>query len=301
MAASCTPPRHDGEAQEVASVYRLFETGDSVIVPDSIRPAYEAFMKVVGADAAAPELWASSPVVRVFTPDVDSVFPSLESLEAALGGILAGADAEGVVLPGRSYAAVVWGRPESIMFCDSVMLIALNHYLGAAYAGYAGMPVYRRASKTPGRLPVDIAEALLGTQYPYVQAQDATVLSRLLYEGAQAVLRMRVVGCSAAEALGYSDEQYALLCEHEAELWQMLVARNLLYSTLPSDASRLVDPAPSTAILAQQAPGRAGRFIGYRIIESYLASHPSVSAVGLLSPEFYASDAALRESGYTGR
>lgn len=301
IAASCSAPRHDGEPQEVASVYKLFEDGASVVVPDSIRPAYEAFMTVVGADAADPGQWAASPVVKVFTPDVDSVFPSLGSLEVALGDALARAAAEGVVLPQRRYAAVVWGRPESIMFCDSVMLIALNHYLGADYAGYTGMPVYRRASKTPARLSLDVVEALLGTQYPYELAQDATVLSRLLYEGAQAALRMRVAACSAAEALGYTDGEYALLREHETELWRMLVGRNLLYSTLPADADRLVEPAPATALLAQQAPGRAGRFIGYRIVQSYLDGHPDVSPVSLLSPAFYSSDSALRESGYTGR
>ena len=300
IAASCTSPRHDGEAQEVAPVYALFGQAE-VSVPDSILPEYEAFMKVVGADASAPEQWAASPVVKVFTPDVDSVFTSLKPLEAALGGILARAPAEGVELPRRRYAAVVWGRPESIMFCDSVMLIALNHYLGADYAGYTGMPVYRRASKTPERLPLDVAEALLGTQYPYEPSQDATVLSRLLYEGAQAALRMRVAACSAVDALGYTDQEYALLSDHESELWQMLVGRGLLYSTLPSDADRLVEAAPSTAILAQQAPGRAGRFIGYRIVEAYLSSHPGVSPVELLAPAFYRSESALRESGYTGR
>lgn len=290
------------ESRAVVPLYEFFadySPGDPV--PDSIRPALTAFMSVLGipdSGDSALAAWASSAPVRVFTPDVDSVFPLPEPLEQALGCILARASEESLELPARSYAAVVWGRPHSIMFADSVMLIALNHYLGADYPGYASLPAYARAVKTPEHLPQDVAEAMVATSYPYEPASDATALSRMLYEGALAEARVRLCGIPDAEALDYDADTYASLLDHEAEIWQLLVGRGLLYSTLPSDADRLVAPAPSTSVLASNLPGRVGRFLGLRIVRSYLSRNPDTKLAELLSPDFYNSPTALRRSGY---
>lgn len=303
IAASCA--RHSGEPQEVAPVYAWFEDyTPGAAVPDRLRPGMAAFMKVMGVDSVGDDAlraWAVSQPVRVFSPDVDSVFPSLGPVEAGLGAVLGAAREENLRLPRRSYAAVVWGRPESIVFCDSVVLVALNHYLGAGYPGYSHLPQYRREAKEPARLPVDIAEALVATQYPYEGGVDATVLSRLLYEGALNEARLRLAGCSEAAALGYSEVDYRALLEHEEQLWQALVAGRLLYSTLPVDAERLVDPAPSTPLLSAMAPGRAGRFLGWRIVQAYLKRYPDTSLPELLSPSFYNSESTLRASSYVGR
>lgn len=307
-AGACTAPAGgdaaDVEPQALAPVYRYFAAYDaSPEVPDSLRPGVEAFMKVTGAPSATDSAlgaWAASRAVRVFTPDVDSVFPSLRDTELALGRILANAASEGLRLPHRSYAAVVWGRPESMVFCDSLMLIALNHYLGSDYPGYSHLPSYSRAMKTPRQLACDMAEALVGNGYPYARTAESTVLSRLLYEGSMAEARVRLCGVGAARALGYDDATYDSLLAHESELWQLLVSRGLLYSTLPSDAERLVAPAPSVPSLAQNVPGRAGRFIGHRIVCAYQRRHPEAGLEFLLSPGFFNSDSTLRLSGYTG-
>lgn len=302
MAASCSRSRV--EPQEVAPVWEWFATRQPAdTVPGAMAPEVAAFMKVLGADTSAEsvERWWASAAVRVFSPDVDSVFHSRESLESALGGIVHRAAAEGVKLPASRFAAVVWGRPESIVFCDSVMLVALNHYLGADYPGYSHVETYLRRLKTPERLPVDMAEAIVATAYPYTSDDVAAVLSRLLYEGALVEAVARLADVEPAQAMGYTADEYAWLEQHETELWQSLVAGELLYSTLPSDAVRLVSPAPSTSILDSGAPGRAGRFLGHRIVRSYLRSHPDTPLPALLSPHFYRSDDALRLSGYTGR
>ena len=302
IATSCSRSRV--EPQEVAPVWEWiggYVPGDSV--PVDITPELAAFMKVAAGDtsAAAIERWAESPAVRVFSPDVDSIFQSVEPLELALGGIVERANHEHISLPATRFAAVVWGRPESIVFCDSVMLIALNHYLGADYPGYSHVESYRRKLKTPARLPADITEALVATSCPYVSDDVASVLSRLLYEGALIEAITRLARISPAEAMGYTADEYAYLEQHETQLWQTLVARELLYSTLPADAHRLVAPAPATSLLDPRSPGRAGRFLGHRIVQSYLGHNPGTTLQQLLSPAFYRSDDALRQSRYTGR
>lgn len=45
----------------------------------------------------------------------------------------------------------------------------------------------------------------------------------------------------------------------------------------------------------------AGRFLGMRIVESYLRKHPDTKVNDLLTSNFYANDRTLALSGYNGR
>ncbi len=261
-----------------------------------------SFMAVVSGepfDAGVVESWASSRAVEVFTPLVDSVYKDESPLQKALGNILARAEAEHIGLPSRQYAEVVYGRPESVLFVDSVMFVALNHYLGADFEGYSHLPSYMRLVKTPDMLPFDVAEAIVATSYPYQYSERSTVLGRLLYEGALTYAKRKLVGSSDVPmALGYTAEQYEWLESNEKGLWEALVSKGLLFDTAERTASRLVDPAPSTPELLPGSPGRVGRYIGYKLVESYLRRHGRVALSDLLSPEFYSDPAVLSKISY---
>ncbi len=266
-----------------------FETVDSA--------ALAAMFGFMGIDRMSDSVlvrWSESPQVKVFSPAVDSVFKSLKPLEATFGRIEAKAATEGFVLPLRRYAAVVWGNPRSVVLTDSCVLIALNHYLGAEYAGYKGWPGYIREQKTPEQLPYDVTEALIATQYPYRPGGENTVLSRIAYEGALVMAKVRLVPQGTlAGALGCSVSDLQWLEQNQADIWNRLVAKEFLYSTSGEVASRLVDPAPRTSVLGPDVPGRAGRFMGYYLVLQYLQSNPDTSLPSLLQPEFYTNPAVL--------
>lgn len=287
----CSERYKEYEPVRVADVYGAMRnlTGpDSIaarraLVEDSVEVG--AFMKTVSelpCDTLLIEGWAASRAVAMFTPPVDSVFGGTAVLAGHLGNILGHAEAEGLHLPRRRYAAVVYDRPKSILFVDSVMLVALNHYLGADFAGYSHWPYFMRRSKTPEALPYDLAEALVATAYPY-NGGDGTVMSRLLYEGALAEAKHRLVGGSEAAALGYDKDEWQWLLDNEEAIWQRLAVERLLYDTSQSTIDRLVAPSAYTSILGSEVPGRAGRFVGYRLVRKYLKEHPEASLSELLT------------------
>lgn len=280
---------------------------DSVMHTDSA--ALSAMLQYVGADSltrASLDVWSRSMPVRIFTPDVDSVFPTLEPLETSLARILAHARADSLALPSRSYAAVVWGNRRSIVTVDtptdSIMLIALNHYLGSDYPGYAHWPLYMRLEKTPERLPYDLAEALVATRYPFRAEGPTTVLSRIVYEGVLTLAKIRLVpDGNMSLALGYTQKQLQWLSDHEHEIWMSLVERKLLYDTSELTAEKLVSPAPATSVISADAPPRIGRYIGYRIICSYMRQNSTTTLLEMLQPSFYTNDAVLVEAAYDGQ
>ena len=306
--ASCVNGRNSEPVADVVPLYDIIgafsaldDAAKSCALSDD-SAEFAAFMSVVSGeplDVSLVESWASSKAVEVFTPVVDSVFDGA-SVAGDLGHILAAAKDHGLELPRRRYAEVVYGRPESILFVDSVMLIALNHYLGSDFAGYTHLPLYMRMVKTPSMLPYDMAEAIVGTSYPYQPAAGSTVLSRLLYEGALAYAKEKLVrGADPALCLGYAPEQYKWLDHNEKDIWATMVAKGILFDTAESAASRMVDPAPTTPDIAPEAPGRLGRFVGYRMVKSYIDHNPGQADLPyLLSPEFYNNPAILQRVSY---
>ncbi|MDE7467806.1 MAG: hypothetical protein K2M61_05575 [Muribaculaceae bacterium] len=275
---------------------------DSVMRTDSV--AIRAFMQVLGCDSVTDsivERWSQSRVVEAFTPEVRKVYPNVSEIENMISWLLQKAKVEQLDLPSRQYVAVVWGLQKSIVFNDTTMLIALNHYLGRDFQGYQGLPEYLRMGKTPQRLPYDMAEAMVANRYPYEKNDSSTILSRMVYEGALTLAKIKMVPDGSLQgALGYTTEQLQWLDENQGSLWNEMTNKKLIYSTSEDVMDKLMAPAPATTILSPYSPGRVGRYIGYCIIVSYLEANAKTTIPQLLSPSFYNNPKILIESAYGG-
>ena len=269
------------------------------------RASLDVFRQIVSSEIDSLDhtlmmMWSTWPATTAFMPEINRLYPSLEAEEAAVGEMLARSAKEGLALPYNKFVAVTWGNEKSIVLVDTVLLLSLNHYLGPLNEAYNGWPEYKRRLKTRDMITIDVSEAMLGTTYQIDMPENSSVLSHLLREGAMAVAKEKLnprVGL--AQILGFTPEQLAEITQHESFIWKRLVNDKLLYSTDAEVKSELFDPRPVTRIIRQDAPGRAVRYIGYRIVKSYLNSHPGKTLPDLLGPDFV-SDAAkiLKESGY---
>ena len=292
LVAGCDKQKSDPD-NITTGVLSIHKFNDSI--PANTSAELRAFLKTIGAPDFAS--WSQTSAARVFTPDADSVFKSRNPGQV-IASVITNARHERLRVPAKKFATVVWSKRQSIIFTDSVMLIALNHYLGPDYPGYAGMPEYIRRQKSPEMLPYDIAEAMVATAYPY-DGNNATVLNRLLYEGALAEAKMRLVkDASPAVALGYDDDTFKQIEQNEHDLWQKILEKKLLFDHDPTTAARLVAPSPVTGILGTRVPGRVGRYVGWRIIRTYLERNPDTTLSDILSSNFYMSDDILRKAGY---
>jgi hypothetical protein len=102
---------------------------------------------------------------------------------------------------------------------------------------------------------------------PHRDGQRGTVLHRIIDEGFASFVADQYwgVGLSPAEALGYTDEQWAWAVEHEPLLWRE--ARGHLSSTDRKTLDRFSSVSQS---LVAGAPGKIGYFLGYRIVEDFV-------------------------------
>lgn len=244
--------------------------------------------------------YAGSRGVAMFGRAVAERLGALDSVERVLGRVRARA---GEMVPEmhwpRLYGVVSAYSQSIILGGDSVALIGLNHYLGPDDEAYAGMDAYVRRDKRLSALPAQLVEALVASQAPYRPGEgDATALSRMLYAGASLWIAAQLTGDDGARLLGWSADEAAWAVANEPQAWDALISRRLLYSTDEAIGERLVRAAPSTPLLHPQAPGRLGAWLGLRIVEAYVKSHPGIRPWQLLQCDFYGSVSSLVDAGY---
>lgn len=261
----------------------------------------DKYLQIIGQDTTSDQtltLLSDSRMVKMFGNAVNKEYKDLAPEQQQLGNIITRGHNQGLNLDQTAYVATIWGQPKSIIFNNGVMYIALNHYLGPNHEAYNGIPEYERRTKTRANIPYDMAEALIATTYP-ISESNTTVLSHLLYQGAIAQAKMLLLdNPSEAMALGFSEAQFNDIAKNERFMWERLLYDDMIHSSDPIIVSSLFSPSPVTGIISPDAPGRAARYIGYRIVKSYLRQHPDTQLSQLLSPKFYNNPSTLAQASY---
>ena len=280
-------------AEKQTSFNAEMESGISALLTmlNMGHPDDSAYMKYVNSEA-----------VKMFTPEVEEVFSDIADLENVLGGVKQNMKKELPHINMCEIYSIVSPYKQSIYIADSTMLLVLNHYLGAEHKAYDGFEEYIKKTKQAKYIPYDIVEATIGTFNPYETTGDEMVLSKMLFAGAIVEAKMRIVPeASLSLALGYDEKELEWVEDNQQQLWNALVSKELLYSTSYMDINQLLSLTPCSSILHQQAPGRVGRYLGYKIIRAYLEKNPSTTLSQLLTPGFYKSQQTLIDSGYQGK
>lgn len=275
-----------------------FATVDSFAIP------FNDYIYLMGAStgniAASIDSLSHTAAFAMFEPEVEKRFQTVSGLEKSLGTLNANMKHTLPTLPEYSYYGIVSPYRQQVILVDSVVFVALNHYLGATHDAYAGMPEYARVTKTAEYIPSDIAEAVLSVEYPFNAGDNPTVIQYLIYEGALMKGVSELTGVTDIEALlGWSPEQLASVQQQEGEIWRKMASDNIIYSTDMSLARRLCASSPNGQPISLELPGRLGRYIGYRIVCSYLDKNPDTTLEKLLSPAFYNSPSTPINSGYS--
>ncbi|MBD5326211.1 MAG: hypothetical protein HDS04_05985 [Bacteroides sp.] len=281
MAAGCS------SEPEPMRIQRL----DSALADGEMTAADSAAFKAwseIAAFSGSPAEYAGR--TAPFEALVIGSIGSLDSVERVLGYALDddGLKAVGVVSP---YSQSVVTHPDGYLF------IALNHYLGPESAAYAGFPEYLRRQKIMERMPVDAVMGVIASKNEPQFRSDATLLNHLLYRGALLNQTLRALPPKTAEAvvLGMTEQDYDWCAANEAKIWKTLIERKLLYSSDPEAIDRLTRPAPSSPLIALDAPGQAALYCALKLAQAY---EDATGKEALPEPDFYNNRQTLVKSSY---
>lgn len=306
VCAGCSSSSQDDESDSITKIIRI----DGAYPADSLAndsDALAGFRAIALSMADTSDIsvvihdYFSSRYFKVFSPDVTKIFSDLEYLATNISRTLVKLHSltDSIAIPDKVFTYISPFN-QQIVRVDDNLLIALNHYLGADYSGYDGFESYRRSMKIPDRIPYDMVEVLVYTSMPFRADIEPTVLQQMIYEGVIVVLEMNAVEHpSLALAIGMSDNDLAWCKANEKRIWMKMVEEDMLFDTSYLLTSKLLDPSAATLVINSEAPGRVGRYIGYRIVQSFLQNRKEVDFDSLLSPSFYLSTDVLADSRFS--
>lgn len=235
--------------------------------------------------------------LQVLRGDVDHRFADLTVFEKRLQGALRSLAEKCSDFETPRVYAQVSALNQSIVVGDSTVGISLDKYMGTDY------PLYRkyftecqRATMKPDLMVQDFLRFYLAAKYPPRRVPDRTLMERILYSGKINWVVAKVLDKSLIDEATLCEEARDWYRENEPKVWKALSGeelRNTSDSTLIFSVLSLAAEHPYFKDIYSRG---VGTWIGMRIINAYMESHPDVTVDELLQTDDHA--VLLEQSGY---
>ena len=221
--------------------------------------------------------YISDPFLKEIAESTMLAYPDLDDIEKALTLALRHYlyyFSEGRVPSFYSYiSGVDFDHP--VQYLDTVMIIALDTYLGKDYIPYKRMriPMYRTRRMQQSFIVPDCMREVVRVKHLPPYAGDR-LIDQMIYHGKILYFLDRVLpGQADTLKIGFTKTQLDWCYDNESNLWAFLVENELLYSTDFQQINKLINDGPFTSFFEKQSPARTGVWIGWQIVRSYMANN----------------------------
>lgn len=175
---------------------------------------------------------------------------------------------------------------------EPVLGIGLDLYLGTGNKYYSGLGIYdyMAARMNSWNIIPDCmyAWALKDWEFETIKYQADNVFSRIIHEGKIKYFeRCMLPDTRDTLIFGFTGNQMKFCRNNESQMWKYLVEHDLLYSSDQMVIRKLTGEGPFTSFFTTESPGRAGMWIGYKIVEAYMTRNPSVTLEQLMADPDY--------------
>lgn len=166
--------------------------------------------------------------------------------------------------------------------------ISLDKYLGKNFKPYKGMfDKYLIRRMTKDMIPVDVMRAWAMAEYPFNDSLN-TVLTNMIYEGrVQYFLDAMLPQTPDTLKWGYKYLQLGWAREYEERIWEYMINQEVLFSNDDMTIKTYTGEAPFTTPFQHNSAPRAGTFVGYKIVKSFLKNNPEVNLKKLMNIKDY--------------
>ena len=176
------------------------------------------------------------------------------------------------------------GFQTPIYFGDDLIGIGADMYLGSDYEYYNRVVYdYQKQTMRKECIPVDVVSAYLYRTIPYTSSKSR-LLDQMLYRGKVMYLVAQLFDdLPGYEIMGWKKEQWEWCVKNERAIWHLVMDKRDLFKTESLVLTGYLNDGPFTSEVSQDAPGRLGIWLGWRIAESYMAHHETVSLQELMA------------------
>jgi hypothetical protein len=171
-----------------------------------------------------------------------------------------------------------------VIYADSVLIIALDMYLGKDYSLYTnyGLPAYIRYGMSKEYIARDCAEAI-AKYYEYQEMKDATCLEYMVYNGKQQFfIDALLPEVSDTIKMEFSKKQLDWCYENEAKMWMFFINNKMLYSKDYTTFMKFINKGPFTTAFGKDSPARTAVWIGWQIVRDYIRNTGQINLKKLI-------------------
>lgn len=217
---------------------------------------------------------------------VIEIYPNLNELEAQLEDALSRYH---YFFPGfttptiYSYISNMYYE-KPVILDDSVLIIALDVYLGEDYDPYRslGLPYYIIRRMNSDNIPIDVMKELYNAKLNPKHKQK-TLVDRMISSGKLLYYLDAVLPLTPDSLkIGYTSKQIDWIESNKKKVWGFLVDNKLFYSADYKIQSNLIKDAPFTSGFSKDSPPRLGSWLGWQIVRKYMSNNSDITLQQLL-------------------
>ena len=189
-------------------------------------------------------------------------------------------------------------RLDPVLVSENTLLISLDMYLGAESHFYKTAPDYIKQRFDKMYILSDLFRSYFSSNIPL--SDNNSLLASMLYYGKIHYLTSSMLpNYSSHVVMGYTKDKMQWSIRNEANIWAYFIENKLLFSSHQQNKMRFIEDAPFSKFYTsfdRESPGRIGQWVGMKIVEAYMNSHPDLTLTDLIKE----TDAQkiLRESRY---
>jgi hypothetical protein len=233
-----------------------------------------------GEDSLEIDLKAAFTKIQQEFPGVKT--PKIRTVFSGFGGI-----------GGGEYTA------QNLVVSDSLIIVGLDYFMGSRGLYKApNVYEYQMRKLEPKALVAQII--LQYSAYLIKQTEnDVSLLSDMIWYGKGYVFTKTILPSVPDSLLfGYTQQEIAETNAFQREVWEHFIDRKLLFSTDKAIKAKYLDERPKTTEIGPACPGGIGRWLGWRIVDSYWKQKPKTTLAKILTdPE---ANRLFLDSGYRG-
>lgn len=172
---------------------------------------------------------------------------------------------------------------------DSLLAIGLDKYLGNGEEMYRQLGVYSylMANMHPKKIISDCMSFWGETEFPFHDSVN-NLITNMLYRGRLLYFTKAMLpGQPDTLNWGFTHKNLEFFGSAEKSMWAYLVEKKLLFNTDRFTIDKFTLEGPFTKDFGRGSPARASVWIGYRIIQSYMARNPKVALPELMNEKDY--------------
>jgi hypothetical protein len=180
---------------------------------------------------------------------------------------------------------VITGLESDLVVTDTLILVALDYYLGKEGKYRPRLYDYLLDRYEPEDIvPSCMLIFGIGERFNKTSLEDNTVLADMIAYGKSFYFAKHMLPCVPDSTfIWYSARDIRGARKNEDLIWARLIEDQVLFSTNHVIKQKYLGERPKTLEVGEDCPGRIAQWVGWEIVKKYMDSHPDVTLAQLMS------------------